>query len=121
MHPIDDDNEYNLLQMVNATIQSTPILPQLVTLTAQMDTQLNKNKNNGVNYNSTGGGNKVPFGRKFTAELMVHAISKGGVVGPRQNSTKIYQNSIKTSTIELSIFAIVKVKKMPDSVGRIVK
>ena len=75
LHPTDEDNDYDIIQMVNSTIHSTQMLPQLMqkmqkmqTLMAKMQTQLNITNKNVGDYNNTSGGNninKVPLWRKL--------------------------------------------------------
>ena len=53
------------------------------------------------------------FGNNYTDVIMVHAITKGVLVAPRQIDTKTQQNSINNSTAAVEIFTTVKIKTMP--------
>ena len=74
LQKIDEDDEYIVIEMANATSQSTLMLThifqqmkQIQTIMSQMRTQLKNTNKNGGNYNNTNGENKikkVPFWRK---------------------------------------------------------
>ena len=51
------------------------------------------------------------FGDNYTSGIVVNVITKVVIVAPRQKATKTYQNSVNTSTGEITVFNIVKLKK----------
>ena len=126
-----DDNKDNIIQMANETSQSTNISPQLMhqrqqmqILMAQTQTQLN-NTNKIVETTTTlvvvTRASSYQFVDNYTAGLMVHAITRKLVVGPRQKARKTMQLSINYSTGAITIGIIMIIITRPGDVVHTVK
>ena len=58
------------------------------------------------------------FGNNYNAGIMVHSITRGVVVDPRQKATKKMKLSINNSMGVISIVTTVIRRTMPDGVGQ---